>query len=270
MLRFISLSSGSCGNCYFIHDGGKGLLIDAGVSMRRVKRTLADHGYGLDAFSAVLVTHDHLDHIRHLGSICKKLVTPVYATSVLHGALARHTFTKDWIGPCRKDLLDDGPTEIMPGVSVRYFVVPHDATQTVGYVIDWDGKRFVLMTDAGSVPPDAMAYARTADAVVVESNYDIGMLIGGKYTEELKMRICKGHGHLSNDACADAISGFWHPGLKNIFLCHLSENNNTPTLAFESAAAALRKIPVENGLTAKDITNLRTLPRGMASPMFDL
>nr|CRY95202.1 hypothetical protein [uncultured prokaryote] len=128
MLRFISLSSGSCGNCYFIHDGGKGLLIDAGVSMRRVKRTLADHGYGLDAFSAVLVTHDHLDHIRHLGSICKKLVTPVYATSVLHGALARHTFTKDWIGPCRKDLLDDGPTEIMPGVSVRYFVVPHDAT----------------------------------------------------------------------------------------------------------------------------------------------
>lgn len=84
------------------------------------------------------------------------------------------------------------------------------------------------------------------------------------------MRICQGNGHLSNDECASAIRRFWHPGLKNLFLCHLSENNNTPSLAFASAAEALRSISVDGRLTAKDITNLQTLPRTHASQMFTL
>ena len=278
MLRFLSLSSGSCGNCYFLSDGRSGLLIDAGVSQRRLKKTLTENGFDVDSFQAVLVTHDHLDHIRHLGSYCKHLKKPVYATAVLHEALSHHTFTKDYIldyrcvlpdeGPVRIRLRGDVPEEELPLVS--HFVVPHDATQTVGYFIEWSRVRFFLMTDAGRVTDEAIEYARKADAVVFESNYDSGMLIGGPYTHELKMRICQGNGHLSNDECASAIRRFWHPGLKNIFLCHLSENNNTPSLAFDSAAEALRSISVDGHLTAKDITNLQTLPRTHASQMFTL
>lgn len=292
MLKFLSLSSGSCGNCYFLSDGRSGLLIDSGVSVRRLKKTLMEHGMDTDSFQAVLVTHDHLDHIRHLGSYCKHLKKPVYATTVLHNALAHHTFTRDYIQDFRKDLPEgvplriclrgDAPEDVSPLVS--HFIVPHDATQTVGYYIEWAGVRFFLMTDAGRVTDEAIEYARKADAVVIESNYDSGMLIGGPYPHDLKMRICQGNGHLSNDECASAIRRFWHPGLKDIFLCHLSENNNTPSLAFGSAAEALHSIPAAssplssgrqagdrgNSLTAKDVTNLQTLPRTHASQMFVL
>lgn len=278
MLKFLSLSSGSCGNCYFLSDGKSGLLIDAGVTVRRLKKTLMEHGLDTDSFQAVLVTHDHLDHIRHLGSYCKHLKKPVYATSVLHGALANHTFTRDYIADYRSVLPDGDPLRIclrkdVPEAElplVSHFIVPHDATQTVGYFIEWNGVNFFLMTDAGRVTDESIEYARRSDAVVFESNYDPGMLIGGPYPHDLKMRICQGYGHLSNDECASAIRRFWHPGLKNLFLCHLSENNNTPSLAFASAAEALRSISVDGRLTAKDITNLQTLPRTHASQMFTL
>lgn len=278
MLKFLSLSSGSCGNCYFLSDGKAGLLIDAGVTVRRLKKTLMEHGLDTDSFQAVLVTHDHLDHIRHLGSYCKHLKKPVYATSVLHGALANHTFTRDYIADYRSVLPDGDPLRIclrkdVPEAElplVSHFIVPHDATQTVGYFIEWSSVSFFLMTDAGRATDEAIEYARKADTVVIESNYDPGMLIGGPYPHDLKMRICQGNGHLSNDECASAIRRFWHPGLKNLFLCHLSENNNTPSLAFASAAEALRSIIVDGRLTAKDITNLQTLPRTHASQMFTL
>ena len=274
MLKFLSLSSGSCGNCYFLSDGKSGLLIDAGVTVRRLKKTLMEHGLDTDSFQAVLVTHDHLDHIRHLGSYCKHLKKPVYATSVLHGALANHTFTRDYIADYRSVLPDGDPLRIclrkdVPEAEqplVSHFIVPHDATQTVGYFIEWNGVNFFLMTDAGRATDEAIEYARKADTVVIESNYDSGMLIGGPYPHDLKMRICQGNGHLSNDECASAIRRFWHPGLKNLFLCHLSENNNTPSLAFASAAEALLSIRVTP--SAKDITNLQTLPRTHASQLF--
>lgn len=277
MLKFMSLSSGSCGNCYFLSDGKAGLVIDAGVSLRRLKKTLTERGFSLDSFQAVLVTHDHLDHIRHLGAWCKHLAKPVYATAVLHDALSAHTFTRDWIAPCRR-VLDDGQTllKLLPDLPeadcpvVRPFIVPHDATQTVGYFITWHRIRFFLMTDAGRVTDEALEYASQSDSVVIESNYDMGMLIGGPYTHQLKMRICKGNGHLSNDECASAVRRIWHPGLRNIFLCHLSENNNTPSLAFEASAEALRSIDAGNGCTAKDVTNLQTLPRSTPSCFYDI
>ncbi len=273
----MSFSSGSNGNCYFLHDGTNGIIIDAGVSLRRLKKYLIQRGFSLDSFQAILVTHDHLDHIRHLGSWCKHLNKPVYATAVLHDALMWHTFTRDWISPCRR-VLEEGSTVLNLGPdvemedcpSVTHFVVPHDATQTVGYLIEWHGTRFFLMTDAGRVTQEALEYASSADAVVFESNYDMGMLIGGPYPHDLKMRICKGNGHLSNDECAEAVRRFWHPGLKNLFLCHLSENNNTPALAFEATAEALRSIDAGDGLTAKDVTNLQTLPRTTPSQVYIL
>ena len=260
----MSLSSGSCGNCYYLGSEAGGILIDAGVSLRRLKKTLLENGLDMDSFSAVLVTHDHLDHIRHLGSFCKKLNRPVYTTDVIHGALARHTFTAPTIAPCRR-VLKDGEWNEVAGMKVRYFVVPHDATQTVGYAIEIGGRIFVIMTDVGRITDEAVQFARMADTVVVESNYDMDMLMSGPYTYELKMRIVQGCGHLSNDECASAIRRFWHEGLKNIFLCHLSENNNTRELAYGCSLDALTDMGVEKGTVA-----LRCLPREYPSQMFVL
>ena len=264
MIRFMSFSSGSCGNCYYLGTEKGGILIDAGVSLRRVKKTLLDAGLTLDSFSAVLVTHDHLDHIRHLGSFCKRMSRPVYTSEQIHRALARHTFTAPTIGPCRK-IMNEGQTVEIAGMKVRYFVVPHDATQTVGYAIEVEGRKFVIMTDVGRMTDEAVEYARQADTVVLESNYDMDMLMSGPYTYELKMRIVQGCGHLSNDECASAIRRFWHPGLRNIFLCHLSENNNTHQLAYQCSLEALQSLGVQKGTVA-----LRCLPRQTPSQMFTL
>ena len=263
-MRFMSLSSGSCGNCYYLGTDKGGIGIDAGVSLRRLKKVLQEYDLTFDSFSAVLETHDHLDLIRHLGSFCKRLGKPVYTTETIHGALARHTFTAPTIAPCRR-ILSEGEWNEVAGMKVRYFVVPHDATQTVGYAIEADGRRFVIMTDVGRMTDEAGEFARGADTVVVESNYDMDMLMSGPYTYELKMRIVQGCGHLSNDECASAIKRFWHPGLRNIFLCHLSENNNTHDLAYRCSEEALREIGVEKGTLA-----LRCLPRQYPSPLYTL
>ena len=264
MVKFMSLSSGSCGNCYYFASDKGGLLIDAGVGYVRLKKIFREYSMDLSSFSAVLVTHDHLDHIRHLGSFCKRLSKPVYTTRTIHDALARHTFTAPTIGPCRRVLMD-GEWNDVAGMKVRYFVVPHDATQTVGYAIEVDGRRFVIMTDVGRMTDEAVEFARGADTVVVESNYDMDMLMSGPYTYELKMRIVQGCGHLSNDECASAIRRFWHSGLRNIFLCHLSENNNTHDHAYKCSFKALCEIGVTPGTVS-----LRCLPRQYPSPLFAL
>ncbi len=261
MVRFMSLSSGSAGNCYYLESDGKGIVIDAGVSLRYMKKTFEAVGLGYDSFSSILVTHDHMDHIRNLGSWCKRLMKPVYTTSVLLGS---RCMGWEQVKSCGRALEEEKWNDV-GGFRVRYFTVPHDATQTVGYAILAGEHKFVIMTDMGRMTDEAVNFASQADTVVVESNYDMDMLMGGPYTHELKMRICQGHGHLSNDECAAAIKRFWHPGLRNIFLCHLSENNNTPELAYESAARALSELGIKKGSV-----NLRTLPRRTPSPMIML
>ena len=263
--KFKSLSSGSCGNCYFLgifDEEGKcecGVLIDAGVSPRRLKKELAKDGLDFDSFSCILITHDHLDHIRALGSYCKHVHKPVWTTRTLHNALARHMVTRDHIGAYRREL-KEGWNEIIEGrVRVRYFIVPHDAKQTVGYGICLDDYKFVIMTDLGRMTKEGLDLASQADTVVIESNYDHHMLLNGPYPKELQDRIRGGQGHLSNDECAAAIYEFEHEGLRNVFLCHLSEHNNTPELAHRCSRKVL---PGE--------IRLVPLPRATASAMFTL
>ncbi len=294
--KFLSLSSGSSGNCYFLgrFNGERclgGILIDAGVSLKRLKSILSDHGLSTDDFGAVLVTHDHMDHVRSLASYCKKLSKPVWTSDVLADALLHHTLKLANLGATVLSLLPDEWNDVC-GFSVRYFIVPHDATQTVGYALriplaeqsagtvesgqsvegsaaaDLDCHRFFIMTDAGRVTDEAVAFARESETVVFESNYDVDMLMSGPYPHELKMRIMNGHGHLSNDECASAIRRFWHPGLRNLFLCHLSENNNTPRLAFEATRAVLDELSTADSQSRK--TALRPLPRTSPSGLIIL
>ena len=161
MLKFFSLSSGSCGNCYYLGTEEKGILIDAGASCRKLVRMFKDHNINPDTVQAVLVTHSHLDHIKFLGSFCKKLHKPVYTTSVIDGVLACHSFTSSVIGPYRH-VIPDGESVELSGISVRFFEVPHDARQTVGYAISIEGHKFVIMTDVGRITDEAVEYAGQA------------------------------------------------------------------------------------------------------------
>lgn len=270
VMEFLSFSSGSCGNCYYIGTDPdvfgrrKALLIDAGVSMRRVKKIMTDNKLNINELCGILVTHEHLDHIRFLGTYCKYLSVKVFTTKKLHGVLAAHTFTRDHIASCRAVMGEGEWVDIADAFKVKYFVVPHDATQTVGYAVRCEGRLFVLMTDLDHMTEEALSFARMADTVVIESNYDYNMLVNGPYTPELKARILN-EGHLCNEETAQAIRQFYHPGLRNLFLCHLSANNNTPALAYNSALAALEDLGVERGSV-----HLRALERGSASPLIYL
>lgn len=264
-IKFMSLSSGSCGNCYFLgaFDEGRqckgAVLVDAGVSPRRLKQALSMHGIGPSSIRAMLITHDHYDHIRSLGSYCKHMRQPVWTTAELGRALGFHHVCGEFLQGCRQ-VMESGWNEIVPGlVQARYFVVPHDAAQTVGYAIVIDGYRFVIMTDIGAMTKEAMDLASQAQTVVIESNYDLQMLRTGPYPKELQDRICTGHGHLSNAECAAAVGAFAHEGLDNVFLCHLSEHNNTPELAHEASRPAL-----------PEKVRLMALPRETPSAMFIL
>lgn len=283
----MSFSSGSCGNCYFIaleQDGqhAGGVLIDAGVSIRALKKGLEANGYDLDSFSAILVTHDHMDHIRNLGSYCKRLQKPVYTTEKLNRVLSGHFSCRDHFAGCGRCLNSNDWTTIVPDcISAKYFVVPHDASETVGYALWVGGHKFVITTDIGCPTPEVMAYASNADTVVFESNYDFDMLMNGSYPYDLKMRVRSEHGHMSNDMCSDSIKKFYHRGLRNIFLCHLSENNNTPELALKASSDALAGLGFKQSYDkssvfsriaggAEEIVKLRALPRREASTLFVL
>ena len=265
MMRFVSFSSGSCGNCSLLLGPHSGLMIDAGVGIRHIKKELENLHLNFGAISAILITHDHGDHIRSLGSFCKRLSVPVWTSATLHQALLWHPYTRDWIGPCRQDLLQGVWNPVTEDFDVQYFVVPHDATECLGFAIRCGEELFVLMTDMGHVTPEALDWASQASTVVIESNYDMDMLLGGSYPEVLKRRISHGIGHLSNDACAEAIPQFLHKGLRNLFLCHLSGNNNTPELAYDSARAALLAAGVAPGTLS-----LRVLKRGISTPLLVL
>lgn len=272
-IKFKSFTSGSCGNCYFLGIFNEidaceaGVLIDAGFSPRRLKKELAREGLCFDDFAGLLITHDHNDHIRSLGSYCKHVRKPVWTPPELAQALTHHFITGEYFGSCRAPLAS-GWNEIVPGrIRAQYFEVPHDASFTYGYALMLDDYKFVIMTDIGRMVPQALAFARQADTVVIESNYDLEMLRNGPYPKVLQDRICGGHGHLSNAECAEALRSFVHPGLRNVFLCHLSEHNNLPDLAYSTSASVLQACYADS---SERIPRLCPLPRMTPSPLFTL
>ncbi|MEG0517662.1 MAG: MBL fold metallo-hydrolase [Bacteroidales bacterium] len=263
MVKFFSISSGSNGNCYYIGNEHTALLIDAGIGPRTVKKRLAEHGIALDSIEFILVTHDHIDHIKSLGVLADRYKMPVYATEKLHAALNRHSCTCCRLSGCVRKTVPGAASEYK-GVKFTPFIVPHDATETVGYFIDFYGVKFTFLTDVGSVTEDVIRYSQMAGIIIFEANYDLDMLLGGSYSSDLKVRIMKGYGHLSNEQATSAIKRIYNRNLENIFLCHLSENNNTPERAFNEVARGLAEIGVKVGT---DVT-LTCLPRKEVSTLY--
>lgn len=209
---------------------------------------------------AVLVTHDHADHIRTVGSLGEKLHIPIYATEATHDGISRSHYVQDKLLASKRIVEKEKPFSLH-GFEVTAFEVPHDSLDNVGYHITFGGHSFTLVTDAGCITERIEHYAKLAHHLIIESNYDEEMLRSGSYPQYLKNRIVCGTGHLSNRQAADFLAKIYSEQLNDIWLCHLSNDNNHPELAYKTVEQRLYEAGVRVGT---DVL-LQTLNRGKPS-----
>ena len=258
-LRFQSFGSGSSGNCYFIGNATYGILIDAGVGVRTIRRNLRNIGLDYSDIWGVFVTHDHADHIRAVGTIGERYKVPVYATRETHEGIRQSYCVTEKLYTCRK-FIEKHETVEIGDFKVTAFPVSHDATDNVGYTIEYKDKRFTFATDLGFVCENAASHLKQADYMVFEANYDEDMLRNGAYPLHLKNRIFADTGHLSNDQCGSFLAEHYQDRLQYVFLCHLSRENNKPELAYETIKSYLEKKNIEVGKEVQLVTLDRFTP----------
>lgn len=271
-LRFISFGSGSSGNCAYIGTPSSGLLIDAGVDNNRVTSELARNGIDMRTIRGIVLTHDHADHVKYAYSLLRRNThMRLFATiKTMEGVLRRHNISrriKDYHSPIYKEHeYTHGDLTFIP------FETSHDGTDNCGYFFSAAGMTFAAATDMGIVTERADYYMRRARALMIESNYDAHMLETGRYTEHLKARIRSPRGHMDNSLTASYISEIYTPSLRHIFLCHLSDDNNTPETAMATAINALRTIDIRPAASSVDIpagtVYISPLPRYDSSPFY--
>lgn len=279
---FMSFGSGSSGNCSYIGDRQSGFLIDAGVETRKVVDSLKANGVSMDAVKGICLTHDHGDHIRYVYNIVRSYRhIRIYCTpKAFNGILRRHSVSrriKDYHVAVYKEF----PFKI-GNFEVTAFDVMHDGADNAGFFIRHGERTFAIATDLGCVSERVDYYMRQAQYIVIEANYDAVMLRDGAYPEYLKARIANDNGHMDNAATAAYIARIYTPELRNIYLCHLSHDNNTPEKALTAVSDALRGVGVTrigNGivsLAAGDSedeapqVHLVALPRYDCSPLYTL
>ncbi len=245
-ISFFSLSSGSCGNCYYLGNTYYGILIDAGLGPRVIRIRLAEHGIELASIMAILITHDHYDHIKSAGYLGEKLHIPVYATREVHRGIANCPMIHNNLNGSTKYIEKGVPFQI-EDLRITAFDVPHDSNDNAGYFFEFDGQRMTLATDVGAITDEVAYYLCRANHLVIESNYDEEMLQNGRYPYHLKRRITSGTGHLSNRQTAEFLANNFNSDLRNIWLCHLSGDNNNPELAFNTTKYQLSLKGIEVG-----------------------
>ncbi|HET9014357.1 MAG TPA: MBL fold metallo-hydrolase [Thermomicrobiaceae bacterium] len=251
-MRVTCFGSGSSGNAMLVESSGTALLVDAGVTARRIHQGLAGAGLSPAGLAAVLVSHEHWDHVRALSSLGLDHACPVYATAGTAAALGAPA--RGW-----SHLACDATIGI-GALSVTAIAIPHDAAEPVGFLIE-DGEWAVsIFTDLGAPPPSLASPIGRAHLVVLESNYDHLMLARGRYPEHLKRRIRGPLGHLSNDDCGAFLSAGLDGTARDVWLAHLSENNNRPGLAVET---------VREHLSGRSAPRVTALPRRGGDVIWD-
>ena len=263
MLKFISFGSGSSGNCYFLYTENDGLLIDVGIGIRTLKKYFRDYGLTLPQIKRVLITHDHADHIKSVGSINHDFQLPVYATAAVHQGIDRNYCVTRKVNVADRHYFVPGRTEQLGDFVVTPFAVPHDSRDNVGYFIEAGNTNFCLITDAGQVTDEMASYIQRARYLVIEANHDEEMLQQGPYPQHLKLRILSETGHLSNKACGEAIVQNMSEDLRHVWLCHLSEENNHPELARKTVETIFRSYGIIAGKDFELEVLKRTVPSGI-------
>ncbi|HOW69633.1 MAG TPA: MBL fold metallo-hydrolase [Phycisphaerae bacterium] len=230
-----SLQSGSNGNSIYVEAGDVRLLFDAGISGKAAEGRMRVHRRDLGDVDAVLISHDHVDHIRGAGVFQRKYGLPIYMTQATHRA------TNCGLGPLSDvRYFKAGQRLWFSGVVVHTIPTPHDAADGVAFIVEHEGKRLGIMTDLGHPFPDLVRLLPGLDACYLESNYDPEMLRTGPYPLQLQERIRGLHGHLSNHEAAELIQAA-RGRLRWVAIAHLSEHNNKPQLALETHRQYLGK-----------------------------
>ena len=227
-LKFCPLFSGSDGNCTFVGTGYTNILIDAGGSGKQILSALCEIGVDPADIDALIVTHEHSDHVKGAGVISRKLDIPIYATDGTWYAMSVGD-----IAPSNVKVISSGEPFVINDMIFTPFDISHDALEPVGIHIKTGGFTAAIATDTGIATDDVKDYISDADILLLEANYDKEMLRTGSYSYPLKQRILSDKGHLGNEDAARLISSISEGRLKKLYLGHLSRENNTPVLALK-------------------------------------
>ncbi len=269
-LYYCSFGSGSSGNsCYIGSDHG-GIIVDAGLRAEEIERGLAANGVNMKHVKALLLTHDHADHVKYAYALLRnhKHLKLFCTNRVLNGMLRKHSISKrikEYHVPIFKEI----PFKVLD-FEVTAFDVPHDGSDNMGFSLEFDDRRFVIATDLGAISDRARHYISRANYLMIESNYDAYMLRMGRYPEYLKARIAGGSGHLDNMQTAAFISEIINPGLNHIFLCHLSKDNNTPQIALRKVRDALESKGLKVGNAMETMEDKKADVQLLALPRYDM
>jgi len=231
MFRFCSLYSSSSGNCFFLETDKTKLLIDCGESAKKIINALSDININIENINAILVTHEHIDHVKSLGTISKKYNIPIYTNIETLNAMPDQ---KNKINEKNINLFNIGKTFYIDDLKIYPFSIPHDAANPCGFNIYYNNKKISIATDLGHITPEIINNLEKSCFLMIESNYDSNTLKCSSYPYYLKERISGPYGHLSNSLAGQTISHLINTGLKNIMLGHLSKENNFPELAYKT------------------------------------
>lgn len=256
MLRYFSIASGSSGNCSLLSDGAVHILIDAGISARRIATTLAKNELKLEDILYVLVTHGHEDHIRGLDTLYSR-----YGIKIITNKPTAYEIANVLPKSAIKAVYNPGAAFGIGNIRIQTFSIPHDTACCSAFRFTGrTGESIGFATDLGVVPDELLKGFSKAGLVILEANYDEEMLLQGSYPQNLKRRIMANNGHLCNSDCAAAIKKLADKGTKYFALAHLSKENNTPEKVLECIKKA----------AGRDDIHIRWLPRDEAGPVYVL
>ena len=241
-MRLCPLCSGSSGNATYIEAGGTRLLVDAGLSARRLTALLAEIGVSPAQLSAVLLTHEHGDHTRGVSVLCRKFNLPVYAAFDCFMAMGEKL---KGIPSENRFVFAPDHEFVVGGVTVFPFSTHHDAAHPVGFTFAWQGRKCAICTDNGHMDERILTALERCKLLLLESNHDVDMLMAGDYDYALKQRILGATGHLCNEDCGRALVRLHGSGVKSAILGHLSHENNYPPLALATVRGLLNEAGVE-------------------------
>lgn len=265
-MRLLSIASGSSGNCIYVGDDTTHILIDAGISGKRIEAGLNSIGVSGKDLDAVFVTHEHIDHISGLGVLSRKFDVPIYST---RGTIAGIATTKS-VGDIDNQLFQ--PIYKNENISIGTLLiqalpVSHDAAEPVCYKVSNETSNVAVATDMGCYNEETVEFLTGMDAILLEANHDVNMVQVGPYPYYLKQRILGKRGHLSNESAGRLLSLLAHDNLKHVLLGHLSKENNLPQLAHE--AVRLEITMGENPYQASDF-HIEVADRGQPSTLIEV
>lgn len=244
MIGFCPLASGSKGNALYFGTKKTKLLIDAGLSYRQITLRLAEIGVGIEEIDAVLVTHEHTDHIRALPMLSTKHDMPVFTNSeTAKGIVDILNFVPKF------KIFSTGESFEFGGLRIHPFSVQHDTLDPVAFTIKWDAFKLGICTDLGFVSTLVKASLKECDCLYIEANHQPSMVHACARPARYKQRVLGRQGHLSNEACAELLAEVAHPNLQHVYLAHLSSECNAEELALEMAQSSLNALGLSTTLS---------------------